>query len=109
MRETVKRGGRSAPVVPPLKIWLPHPGANRAIEQAYRNVAGAVQTRARHARILEALAQKARQYVVLTLHRPSNVDDAGVLAGPLEAADHVHSTVCRRCSISSASAPGRNG
>ena len=45
--------------------------------------------RAGASRILESLALTARRYAVLTLHRPSNVDDVGVLAGLLEAVDAI--------------------
>ena len=45
--------------------------------------------RAGASRILETLALKARQYAVLTLHRPSNVDDAVMLGGLLDAVDAI--------------------
>ena len=45
--------------------------------------------RAAAARILETLGLRPREYAVLTLHRPSNVDDAAVLAGLLEAVEAI--------------------
>ncbi len=49
--------------------------------------------RARSSRVLEELGVTPGNYAVVTLHRPSNVDDGAVLAGLAEAITQVLSTV----------------
>ena len=46
--------------------------------------------RCRASSILETLSLKPREYAVLTLHRPSNVDDRDVLTGILDALVEIH-------------------
>jgi UDP-N-acetylglucosamine 2-epimerase (non-hydrolysing) len=47
--------------------------------------------RARNSGALERIGVAPHEYAVLTLHRPSNVDDSKVLAGLVEALEHIGS------------------
>jgi UDP-N-acetylglucosamine 2-epimerase (non-hydrolysing) len=53
---------------------------NVMIDSLYRNL-----ERAQESQALERLSLKSKQYCVMTLHRPSNVDDGAALAGIIDA------------------------
>ena len=52
-----------------------------------------LEQRADESQILNQLCISTGEYVFLTLHRPSNVDDRPTLEGILKAMDHIHSRV----------------
>jgi UDP-N-acetylglucosamine 2-epimerase (non-hydrolysing) len=67
--------------VPPERIRLV---GNIMIDTLLRSL-----EQAKHSRILERLSLEAGNFCAMTLHRPSNVDSRGVLAGILDALDAI--------------------